>query len=112
MTHIQLPHQRLIVYQRALQLLVAVKAAGIRDQSTRDQAMRAARSVCLNIAEGASRWTKPDKRRAYVIARGEASEAAAAVEVAVQSGDAAPAALPAVHCLANEVVAMLTAMIR
>ena len=105
-----LPHERLIVYQRALQLLSAVRAARIRDWSTRDQAMRAARSVCLNIAEGAGRWTKPDKRRAYLVARGEANEAAAAVQIAVLCGDANPTTLEPVRSLANEVVAMLTAL--
>jgi hypothetical protein len=36
---------------------------------------------CLNTAEGAGRVSRPDKARAFTIARGEACEAAACVEM-------------------------------
>ncbi len=47
-----LPHETLAAYQVACELLVAVKNAAIADLKLRDQALRAAKSVCLNIAEG------------------------------------------------------------
>lgn len=50
-----LPHHRLRAYSVAVQLLMAVRAARIRDRVLRDQALRAAKSACLNCAEGAGR---------------------------------------------------------
>ena len=47
-----LPHHRLQVYGKSLELLAAVRAAQVRDAKLRDEALRAAKSVCLNIAEG------------------------------------------------------------
>jgi hypothetical protein len=54
----------------------------------------------------------PDKARALTIARGEAVEAAAAVEIAALCGDATPASALAVARVANRLVALLTAFIR
>ena len=107
-----LPHHRLKAYGVAVQLLEAVRAARIRDAHLRDQAMRSAKSACLNAAEGAGRVTRADKARAFTIARGEACEAAAAVEVAVRAGDAEVAALSPVLDHANTFIAMMTALIR
>jgi len=67
-----MPHHRLRAYGVAVQLLGAVRAARIRDRVLRDQALRAAKSACLNCAEGAGRFTRADKARAYTVARGEA----------------------------------------
>jgi len=53
-----------------------------------------------------------DKARAYAIARAEAGEAAAAVEIAVRAGDAPQAGLPAVLRHADRLVAMLTRLVR
>jgi len=69
----QLPHHRLVAYHVAVELLLAVKAAEIRDAKLRDEALRAAKSAVLNVAEGAGRVTRADKGRAFTIARGEAS---------------------------------------
>jgi hypothetical protein len=48
-----LPHHRLLAYQKSLELLAAVRSAQIRDAKLRDEALRAAKGSCLNIAEGA-----------------------------------------------------------
>src|SRR3974390_779226 len=61
-----------------MELVAAVRGARIRDAHLRDQAMRAAKSACLNCSEGAGRVSRADKARAFTIARGEACEAAAA----------------------------------
>jgi four helix bundle protein len=108
----QLPHHKLRAYGVAVQLLAAVKAARIRDAHLRDHAMRSAKSACLNAAEGAGRVTRADKARAFTIARGEACEAAAAVEVAVRAGDAERGALEPVLEHADHFIAMMTALIR
>ena len=50
-----LPFEKLIAYQEARKLLAAVREAGITEGRLRDQALRAATSVCLNISEAAGR---------------------------------------------------------
>ena len=107
-----LPHHKLLAYGVAMQLLQAVREARIRDAYLRDHAMRAAKSACLQTAEGAGRVTRAEKARAFTIARGEACEAAACVEIAVNAGDAEEASLPKVHAIADRFVAMTTGLIR
>src|SRR5438067_7038377 len=50
-----LPFEKLLAYQEARKLLEAMREAAITDSRLRDQALRAATSVCLNISEGAGR---------------------------------------------------------
>ena len=108
----KLPHQKLLAYEVAMKLLESVRDAKIRDSHLRDQAMRAAKSTVLNTAEAAGRVTRADKARAITIARGEACEAAAAVEVAVAAGDADAAMLDVVVGHADRFVALATGFIR
>jgi four helix bundle protein len=109
---IQLPHHKLIAYEVAKELLVAVRACHVRDAGLGDQAMRSAKSACLNTAEGAGRVTRADKARVFAIARAEAGEAAAAIEIACLSGDANADDLAKVVSIANRLIAMLTKLIR
>ncbi len=108
----KLAHHRLVAYEVAVQLLLAVRAARIKDAHLRDQALRAAKSTCLNIAEGAGRVTRPDKARAFAIARGEAIEAVAAVEIAELAGDTESGATDRCLPIAERVVALLTGLMR
>jgi four helix bundle protein len=107
-----LPHHKLLAFGVAMELLESVRKARIRDSGLREQAMRAAKSACLNAAEGAGRVSKADKARVFAIARAEAGEAAAAVEIAVAAGDAAVESLDAVLAHADRFVAMMTGLIR
>ncbi len=107
-----LPHHKLIAYGVARDLLLAVRAAEIRDAKLRDEALRSAKSACLNCAEGAGRVTRADKARAFTIARSEAVEAASAVEIAALCGDARPEAVREVARLADRLVALLTGLVR
>jgi four helix bundle protein len=107
-----LPHHKLIAFGVAKEMLLAVKSANIRDTGLRDQAMRAAKSACLNCAEGAGHVTRGDKARAFAIARGEAVEAAAAVEIAAACGSASSGDAERVAVLADRVVALLTPLVR
>jgi four helix bundle protein len=78
-------HERLDVYQIALDFLVL--AEGIVEKlprgrtHLRDQLSRASLSIVLNIAEGAGKFSKPDKRRYYLSAAGSATECAAILDV-------------------------------
>jgi four helix bundle protein len=78
-----LDHERLEVYQRALEFhalaCTLVTARGLR--ILRDQLERASLSVVLCIAEGAGRTSHQDKRRFYEMARGSATESAAVLDV-------------------------------
>jgi four helix bundle protein len=80
-----LSFQRLDVYQRALEFLVLateVTESLPRGHAERaDQLVRAAESVVRNIAEGAGRWSEANSAKHYKIARGEAMECAASLDV-------------------------------
>ena len=109
---IYLPIEKLVAYQVACELLVAVSEAGIRDAGLRDQALRAARSACLNIAEANGRVSMADRKRVFGIARGEASEAAAAVRIAALTGECSPEAAERARRVGSRVVALLTGLVR
>ncbi|MBX3207092.1 MAG: four helix bundle protein [Labilithrix sp.] len=111
-TPTQLPHHRLVAYQVAVELLLGVKAANIRDAKLRDEALRAAKSAVLNIAEGAGRVTRADKGRAFTIARGEGLEAFAALETAALVGDAEAADVERCLPVARRLYALLTGLLR
>src|SRR5437867_13361221 len=81
-TERKMPYEKLIAFQVARELLLAVQAAQITDPKLRDQALRAATSACLNIAEATGRGTVADQKRVYNIAREEGSEAAASLDIA------------------------------
>jgi four helix bundle protein len=107
-----LPHHKLIAYGVARELLLAVLACRVRDAKLRDEAVRSAKSACLNCAEGAGRVTRGDKARSFAIARAECVEAAAAVEIALLCGDAAPEPAREVARIADRLVALLTGLVR
>jgi four helix bundle protein len=100
------------VYQIALLFLAAVRDANIKDAKLRDQALRAAKSVALNIAEAAGRVSPADKARVYGIARGEAMEATASVEIASIAGDCTREAHEACLPHAEALFAMLSSLAR
>jgi four helix bundle protein len=104
----QLPHRKLVAYQVALELLTIVGDAEIRDAKLRDQALRAAKSAALNIAEAAARMSPADQARVFAIARGEAVEACAAMEIAALAGDARVEAFDACLPVAARLYALLT----
>src|SRR5258705_13645787 len=106
-----LPHHKLHVFGVACEMLLVIRDARIRDTKLRDEALRAAKGVCCNCAEGAGRVTRADKARAFTAARGECVEAAAAIEVAALLGDASADDAHRVAVLADRVVAMLTRLI-
>lgn len=51
-----------------------------------DQLTRASTSIVLNVAQGAGKHSKADKRRYYLTARGSATESAALLDVLLRLG--------------------------
>ena len=101
-----------MAYGVAVELLLAVKAAHIRDTKLRDEAVRAAKGTCLNCAEGAGRVARADKARVFAIARGEAAFAVATVEIAAHAGDTTREAAERCIVIGYRLVARLTGFIR
>src|SRR5688572_3576818 len=102
--------EKLDCYQVAVALRATVTAdigkRGTKD--LRDQFARATSSVILNLAEGAGRWEVADKRRFYVIARGSAFEAVAALTLLRADGALNAQQYAAAKQLGVRVMAMLT----
>ena len=111
-----LSFQRLHVYQRAIEfvaLVYEIVAEVPRGHAERcDQLVRAAESVVRNIAEGAGRWSEADSSKHYKIARGEAMEAAACLDIMNLKALVARAHYDRGIELLEGVVAMLSKMIR
>jgi len=105
-------HEKLIAWQVACELLRVVRDARISDSKLRDQAMRAAQSACLDIAEANGRFSPADRRRVFAIARGEATEAAAAVQVAAIAGTCPEASANDARRVGGRVAALLSGLIR
>ena len=107
-----LPHENLLAYQVAKELLRLVCAASISNSKLRDQALRAAQSACLNIAEATGRGTIADQKRVYSIARGEGSEAAAALEIAAVLGECDVSQAASGKLAARRLYALLGGLLR
>lgn len=74
--------EKLICYDVALELqLLCATLVPAQQRVLKDQLERASLSVICNIAEGAGRRSRKDKRRLYTIARGSATETAAIIDV-------------------------------
>ena len=80
--HEQLDVCRLAIDHVAWSHAVAKELNGV-DRHARDQLLRAAQSIALNIAEADGKGTNADRRRFFEIARGSASECAAIQDVLV-----------------------------
>ena len=110
-----LSFQRLDVYRRAIEFLSL--AYDVVDDLPKghmeraDQLVRAAEAVVRNIAEGAGRWSEADAAKHYKIARGEAMECAASLDVMKLRKIVPEPAYERGINLLRGVVAMLTKML-
>ena len=108
-------HEKLIAYQRSLQFvawasqLMETLPARL---AVRDQLDRASTSIPLNIAEGNSKHTAPDRCRYFDTARGSALECAACLDVLVARGKCTVEEIQPGKALLLEVVALLIGLIR
>ena len=107
-----LPHESLIAYRVACELLVSIRDAQIVDSGLRDQALRSAKSACLNIAEATGIGTHADQKRVDAIARGEACEAAAAIHIAGLAGDCSKESAERATAAARRLYCLLTGLLR
>jgi four helix bundle protein len=107
-------HRKLIVYQRALDIVVEVVLinrackAGWSDLLT--QLKRASTSIVLNIAEGVAEYRKDEKARFYRIALRSAAESHAALDVVLRASLVAEGAVVPTQRKLEEIVAMLVGM--
>lgn len=101
--------EKLVCYDLALELqIVCGTLAPASHRVLQDQLERASLSVVCNIAEGAGRRSRKDKRRMYAIARGSATETAAIVDVLRLRRLAPEGQCGAARSLALRVVQLLT----
>ena len=107
--------EKLIVYRKAKefnsQVRIFIKTSEL-DHTTNDQLRRAAFSVVLNIAEGAGRFTNPDKRNFYIISRGSVFECVAIFDVLKDEEALPQEQYKYFYAQAEEISKMLFAMIR
>ena len=87
MTELFFDHERLDVYRLAIEYVASsyriAKSLNGAERHARDQRLRAAQSIPLNIAEGNGKQSLKDKNRFFEIARGSALECAAIHDILV-----------------------------
>ena len=110
----RLSHQRLRVYGLAVGFrgLVGEVLGRWQAGECADQLARASTSVVLNIAEGAGRRGRADKRQFYVIARGSAQECSAIFDVLLVTDVVERHEYERAQALLLSIVRMLSKMIR
>lgn len=108
--------ERMDVYQvgrelnRELAAIIAELPRGAGE--ARDNLRRAGASITRNLAEANGKWTGPDKRQRYHIARGSAMEVGASLDELVDFGFVAPGRVTHTKTLASRMVSMLMGLIR
>ena len=111
-----LDHERLDVYQHAIQFLAIAFAISERIPrgyaASADQLRRDAMSIPLNIAEASGRPDGPDRRRFHAIARGSAMECGAILDVVGLLDSSQHEAIREGKSLLVRVVEMLSRMSR
>ena len=76
--------EKLDIYRKAKTFNAEVRryiSGSKLDPTTKDQLRRAAFSIVLNIAEGSGRFSKPDRRNFFIIARSSIFECVAILDV-------------------------------
>jgi len=113
---LNLSHKKLDVYQIALNLLKEVyhltKLFPTEEQFTlSSQLRRATISVCSNIAEGAARKSKAEKKRFYEVSRSSAVEVDTQFEIALVLGYLSKDQVPGLEQNLESVFRILSKMI-
>jgi four helix bundle protein len=115
MTETIFDHDRLDVYRLAVEYTAESfrEAQGLSGlhRRARDQWLRAAQSIPLNIAEGNGKRSPKDRARFFEIARGSALECAAIQDVLAASDGLDLASHAAMKSKLKRIVSMLTRMV-
>ena len=108
--------EKLLVYQKAIAFADAVctltKGLPRGYFFLADQLNRAALSIAANIAEGNGRFTKPDRRNFFGIARGSVQECVPLLELASRQGLLDPDRHGQRKAELEEIAKMLSGLIR
>jgi len=89
-----------------------ILVGGSLDSTTKNQLRRASLSIVLNIAEGTSRFIKPDRRNFCVIARGSVFECVAIFDILKDADQLTIDQFTALYSQSEEISKMLFAMIK
>jgi four helix bundle protein len=111
-----LDHQKLIVYQHALELVDVIDRviAQLPPGSSRlkDQLDRACTSIVANIAEGAGEFAPTEKKRFLRIARRSVNEVVAWIDILLRRKHVSDELAKSVDKLATSIVSMLVTLVR
>ncbi|TSC55720.1 MAG: S23 ribosomal protein [Parcubacteria group bacterium Gr01-1014_18] len=94
-------------YAQALKILSNPKI----DKNLKDQLKRASLSIVLNIAEGAGKYAKNDKKNFYVISKGSVNECVAILRILKIEGLIAEESFKVCYDLLLEIAKMLSGLI-
>ncbi|MGQ0560773.1 MAG: four helix bundle protein [Gemmatimonadota bacterium] len=107
-------HEKLDVWKLSLDFLAFADILAAQLSGTRyyiaDQLRRAALSICLNTAEGAAEFSKPEKRRFYRIARRSAVECVAIIRCCQRLKIPLPHDTEEHIAILDRIIAMLTVL--
>ena len=110
------PFEKLVVYQKSVTLYVLVVELRIPNQlqnkHIRNQLLRSALSISLNIAEGSGKESLKDRKNFLHIARGSLYETVANLHVLHQSKAIDTKTYQKLYALSTEVSKMLYALIQ
>lgn len=108
--------EKLDVYQKARQfnkeVYAFLRTSKTIDSVSKNQLRRASLSIMLNIAEGSSRFSKPDRRNFFVISRGSAFECVAVFDFLQEEVILSSEEFKQFYRKADELSRMLFTMIR
>ncbi|MBR9859577.1 four helix bundle protein [bacterium] len=107
--------EKLKVYQDALvfneEIKIILKECRL-SRIQKDQLERASLSIPLNIAEGSGRFTKPDRKNFYIIARSSVFECAAILEILSREEVLEQSRYSSLKTQAEEISKMLFGMVK
>ena len=108
-------HEKLVAYQRSIQFMAW--ASPLLEKlspklAVADQLDRASTSIPLNVAEGNSKYTPPDRCRYFDTARGSALECAACLDVLVAKGKCTIQEIENGKDIRREIVSLLVGLIK
>ncbi len=102
-------YQKAKVYYNKIQSLIE---SDCLNKTIKDQLGRAALSIPLNIAEGSGRFSKPDRKNFFIIARSSVFETVAIIDILKDSKTVPVEVQKGIESQADELSIILYAMIK